>query len=165
MNNKKRKQRKIYKINKQQEIKTCSLLKYNALKYIQDYEIIGKLSYVSKSRLEWIIDTRYKLQFSANKYEKEFGKFLIDNKIDFIHQMPFIISGIIYFLDFYIPDKRIAFEIDGESHSSMVKHDNDNYRDYQFNSINIKTYRIPNSEIGKNNILGPHIKSILGTNR
>lgn len=139
--------KKYYYRSKKKEIKMCGLFEYNARKYLEDYAIIGKLSYVSRNRLDWITNTRYQLQFSANKSEKLFGKFLIENKIEFIHQMPFVISNKIYFLDFYFPKKHIAIEIDGMSHETMEKREHDKYRDEQFNSIKIKTYRISNSEV------------------
>ena len=75
--------------------------------------------------------------------------------------MPFVISNKIYFLDFYFPKKNIAIEIDGMSHETMEKREHDKYRDEQFNSIKIKTYRISNSEVLNIKILNPHVKSIL----
>lgn len=122
------------------------LNEYNKANYIEDYRIIGQFCNLPKSKKEWIEDTREQLKAKANKYENLFGEYLIKKKIKFVHQAPFIINGKIYFLDFYIPSKRIAIEVDGQYHDSLYQEDYDDVRDYNFNSIGIKTIRIANNE-------------------
>lgn len=122
------------------------LNEYNKANYIEDYRIIGQFCNIPKSKKEWIEDTREQLKAKANKYENLFGEYLIKKKIKFVHQAPFIINGKIYFLDFYIPSKRIAIEVDGQYHDSLYQEDYDDVRDYNFNSIGIKTIRIANNE-------------------
>lgn len=122
------------------------LNEYNKANYIEDYRIIGQFCNLTKSKKEWIEDTREQLKAKANKYENLFGEYLIKKKIKFVHQAPFIINGKIYFLDFYIPSKRIAIEVDGQYHDSLYQEDYDDVRDYNFNSIGIKTIRIANNE-------------------
>ena len=152
---------KYYRKSKKKFDRSLSKLDiYNSKHYVDDYAIIGKLSYLNENKLEWITDTRYKLQFSANKYENKFGNLLISKKIRFIHQMPFVISGKIYFLDFYIPEKHIAIEIDGQYHDGLCTSEYDMERDNKFRSIGIKTYRIPNQEVFNEKILEVHLKSL-----
>lgn len=122
------------------------LKEYNKANYIEDYRIIGQFCNLPKSKKEWIEDTRESLKAKVNKYENLFGEYLIKKKIKFVHQAPFIINGKIYFLDFYIPSKRIAIEVDGQYHDSLYQEDYDDVRDYNFNSIGIKTIRIANNE-------------------
>lgn len=122
------------------------LNEYNKANYIEDYRIIGQFCNLPKSKKEWIEDTREQLKAKANKYENLFGEYLIKKKIKFVHQAPFIINGKIYFLDFYIPSKHIAIEVDGQYHDSLYQEDYDDVRDYNFNSIGIKTIRIANNE-------------------
>lgn len=122
------------------------LNEYNKANYIEDYRIIGQFCNLPKSKKEWIEDTKEQLKAKANKYENLFGEYLIKKKIKFVHQAPFIINGKIYFLDFYIPSKRIAIEVDGQYHDSLYQEDYDDVRDYNFNSIGIKTIRIANNE-------------------
>lgn len=107
---------------------------------------MGNSATFPKAKKEWIEDTREQLKAKANKYENLFGEYLIKKKIKFVHQAPFIINGKIYFLDFYIPSKRIAIEVDGQYHDSLYQEDYDDVRDYNFNSIGIKTIRIANNE-------------------
>lgn len=119
---------------------------HNIKSYIEDYAIISKFSHLPFSKREWIETRRYELQFSANKYEHQLGSYLLSHNVPFIHQAPFIINGKIYFLDFFIPSLRIALEVDGPSHDSMLKREKDKGRDLDFKSIGIKTIRISNSE-------------------
>ena len=77
------------------------LKEYNKANYIEDYRVIGQFCNLPKSKKEWIEDTRESLKEKSNRYENLLGEYLINNKIKFIHQCPFVISGKIYFLDFY----------------------------------------------------------------
>lgn len=144
------------KKNKNKNIKTdySSVLdKYNIRHYEDDYVIIGKFCNMSYSTKDWIETNRYKLQFSANKYEKLMGEYLVNAKIKFVHQAPFVLDGKIYFADFYIPAYRTVIEIDGTYHDSMTQSKKDNDRDYAFKCKGIKTIRLNNAEtLDKNQI-------------
>ena len=139
-----RKRKSKSKIKK--KVVSNKLKEYNKSNYIEDYQIIGQFCNLPKSKKEWIEDTRESLKSKANKYENCLGEYLIKKKIKFIHQAPFVINGKIYFLDFYIPSKRIAIEVDGQYHKSLYQGDYDYTRDYNFKSIGIKTIRISNNE-------------------
>lgn len=132
---------------------------HNIKSYIEDYAIISKFSHLPFSKREWIETRRYELQFSANKYEHYVGSYLLSHSVSFIHQAPFVINGKIYFLDFFIPSLRIALEVDGESHESLLKHEKDKERDSNFKSIGIKTIRISNSECEDSKYLNIRMKA------
>lgn len=142
----KKKKAKWFKKPKRQKVKVGTKLKeYNSLNYLEDYKLISLFSGVPKSMQDWIECTREDLKNKANMYECLLGEYLINKKIKFVHQAPFIINGKIYFLDFYIPKKRLAIEVDGQYHTSIGQGTYDEIRDYNFEKIGIKTIRIPNN--------------------
>ncbi|HIY88143.1 MAG TPA: endonuclease domain-containing protein [Candidatus Bacteroides pullicola] len=132
---------------------------HNIKSYIEDYAIISKFSHLPFSKREWIETRRYELQFSANKYEHNVGAYLLSHNVSFIHQAPFVINGKIYFLDFFIPSLRIALEVDGPSHDSMLKREKDKDRDSAFKSIGVKTIRISNPECDSPKYLNIRMKA------
>lgn len=133
--------------NKIKKEKTGNKLQqYNTANYSQDYVLIGQFCNLPKSKKEWIQDTREALKTKANKYEILLGEYLIERKVKFIHQAPFIIDSEMYFLDFYVPSKRLAIEVDGQYHQSITQELYDAERDNSFQSIGIKTIRISNNE-------------------
>lgn len=123
-----------------------ALEQYNISHYEDDYVIMGKFCNLSASKKDWIETKRYEHQFSANKYEKLMGEYMVNNSIKFIHQAPFILDGKIYFADFFIPSTRTIVEIDGIYHDSMTQSASDKQRDNAFKSIGIKTIRLNNNE-------------------
>lgn len=132
---------------------------YNAKSYIKDYAIIAKFSSMSDSTKDWIEVHRYDLQNKANKYEHFVGNYLIKKGVNFIHQAPFVINRMIYFLDFFIPTLRVALEIDGIYHSSSKQNEKDSFRDKDFKTIGIKTIRISNDEAKDEKILDIRMKA------
>lgn len=126
--------------------KDNKLQQYNIANYLEDYRLIGQFCNLPKSKKDWIEYTRETLKGKANRYEILLGEYLIERKVKFIHQAPFVIDGKIYFLDFYVPSKRLAIEIDGNYHQSMTQEKYDYVRDRSFQSIGIKTIRISNNE-------------------
>lgn len=123
-----------------------SLSFYNLSNFKDDYKIIGRFCNLSFSKKDWIETTRYKLQASANKYERLVGEYLISKNISFIHQAPFMFDDKIYFSDFFIPKMKLIIEVDGDYHNSIMQSENDEERDVLFSSIGIKTVRINNNE-------------------
>lgn len=152
--------KKKFKFKKKKPISN-KLKEYNAINYLEDYRIIGQFCNLPKHKKEWIEDTREALKNKANKYEMLLGEYLINSGIKFVHQAPFVINGKIYFLDFFIPNKRLAIEVDGQYHSSMYQEEYDNTRDDNFKSIGIKTIRIGNNETLNKNQLDIIFNSIL----
>ena len=118
---------------------------HNTESYMADNAIMAKLT-ATYSAKDWIETKRSELQMKANVYERNLGAYFVNNNIKFIHQAPFIINKKIYFLDFYLPQKRIAIEVDGISHESIASYEQDTNRDKDFATIGIKTYRINNAQ-------------------
>lgn len=118
---------------------------HNTESYMADNAIMAQLT-ATYSAKDWIETRRSELQMKANVYERNVGAYFICNNIKFVHQAPFIINKKIYFLDFYLPQKRIAIEVDGISHESIQSNERDANRDKDFASIGIRTYRISNAQ-------------------
>ena len=152
-----RKNKKNKCVNK---VRSNKLEKHNAYSYIEDIDVMGKIYNISKSQKDWIELTRYELQSKANVYEKMFAEYLINHKIEFIHQAPYVIDGKIYFLDFYLKKYNKAIELDGQYHQSMSQRSQDHYRDSMFKSIKINTIRISNENVKSDRM----IKNILELN-
>lgn len=131
---------------------------YNAEHYMDDIYVLCGLPTLKQSTRNWIEYTRYDLQYGANKYEKMLAAVLIDKNIHFIHQAPFIIDGKIYFADFFIPNRRVILEVDGLSHEPRFAKSYDGKRDIAFNSLNIRTVRIKNSDVAKTSFIVAKLK-------
>lgn len=115
--------------------------------YFKDLAYLGRLSFLSQSTRDWIEVTMYELREKANDYEHLMGEFLINNKIEFIHQAPFVFRPrTIYFCDFFLPKQRIVIEIDGIYHKGEEQMKKDAQRDYAFKSIGIRVIRVFNEE-------------------
>ena len=52
-----------------------------------------------------------------------------------------------YILDFWIPESRLAIELDGKHHAGAVQSRKDAARDRMLRSQHIQVYRIPNEEV------------------
>ena len=142
MRNKRKKLAKYgSKAKKRQDKK---LAEHNDLGYLEDLAHLYKLGAISESRRDWIETTMLSLRDKANCYEKLFAKYLMDKKIKFIHQAPFIFSGKIYFADFYLPDYHLIVEIDGIYHQGVSQYKYDRFRDQCFNGHKLSVIRIPN---------------------
>ena len=145
MKNKRKKLAKYgYKTKKKQDKK---LAEHNDLGYLEDLAHLYKLGAISESRRDWIETTMLSLRDKANCYEKVFAKYLMDKKIKFIHQAPFIFSGKIYFADFYLPDHHLIVEIDGIYHQGISQYKYDRFRDQCFNGHKLSVIRIPNDAV------------------
>lgn len=126
------------------------LINYNTVGYLDDLAHICKLGKISESRRDWIETNMLRLRSCANMYEIEFASYLMKKGIKFIHQAPFILSGKIYFADFYLPDKHIIIEIDGDYHNGITQSEKDRFRDECFNGHKLKVIRIPNAAVYNN---------------
>lgn len=110
-------------------------------------EYLGRLNFVSPRKKTWIEYKMYELRASANRYEHNIAEYLIKRGVKFIHQAPFVFYGEkIYFADFYLPDKRLIIEVDGEYHRGDNQFEYDKERDANFKSIKIQTIRLANAE-------------------
>lgn len=134
------------------------LMKYNLTAYDDEIDIIAELTKSKISSRDWIIANRFDLQMRAKKYERMFGKYLIDHKVKFLHQAPFVVFGKIYFVDFYLPDLKIAIEIDGQYHNLISQKEYDKERERDMEWIGIKTIRIKNEIVLNKGLLNTKLK-------
>lgn len=141
--------------------KSGALDKHNSYGYLRDLNHICKLGYIDESKRDWIETTMLRLRDCANIYEHKFGEYLIKKNIEFIHQAPFILSGKIYFADFYLPSKNAIIELDGQYHSSVSQSEYDRFRDACFNGHRIKVIRIPNAAVLKDGDLDIFITKLI----
>lgn len=95
---------------------------------------------------EWVNEHGVKLLGKRNQIELKAGKELRMLYKDVQEQVYFNIFGRSYYLDYYIPHRRLAIEIDGGYHKDNKKHDN--IRDKDFNKIGIRTIRILAKDVG-----------------
>lgn len=141
------------KSKKNKKVKSGALDKHNSYGYLKDLNRICKLGYISDSTRDWIETNMLRLRDCANVYEHKFGEYLIKKNVEFIHQAPFILSGKIYFADFYLPKYNLIVEIDGLYHSGMAQHEYDRFRDACFCGHKIKVLRLPNNAVMNDNDL------------
>lgn len=99
---------------------------------------------------EWVLENFIRMIESPTKAEQEFERHLTDKGILFEKQVFFRINGKSYFLDFYIPSKNLAIELDGGIHKEQKQYDKT--RNKKFMSIGISTMRLPNAVAFANNI-------------
>ena len=130
-----------------EKTKIRELDRYDALGYERDLEYLGRLSFLSEGTRAWIEARMYELREKANVYEHRLGGFLMERKVEFIHQAPFVFRPrTIYFCDFYIPSLRIAVEVDGNYHDGPEMRARDAERDANFRSVGIRVVRVANAE-------------------
>ena len=83
--------------------------------------------------------------------ELAFEQTLVRCGVEYEKQTFFRINGKDYFLDFYLPNSKIAIEIDGSIHRTQKTYDK--FRDKEFARIGIKTIRIHNRKAYLSDIL------------
>jgi very-short-patch-repair endonuclease len=66
---------------------------------------------------------RNKILKQENKIELKFKEFLIENEINYEYQRIFIIGNEFKIADFYLPDKKMVIELDGNQHRNMKEED------------------------------------------
>ena len=137
------------------------LVNHNTIGYLDGLNHICKLGRISSSTRDWIETNMLRLRETANSYEIDFAAYLMNKKIEFIHQAPFIFSGKIYFADFYLPKREAIIELDGQYHSGMAQSRKDRFRDECFNGNKIKVIRIPNAAVYNENDLRILLKGIV----
>lgn len=110
---------------------------------------IGKFFEVRKFGLldselrEWVLENYIRMIENPTNAERQFEQILLHNKVKYEKQVFFKIGSSCYFIDFYIPAKKIAIEIDGFVHKSQKRYDS--LRNNRFSKIGIQTVRLSNS--------------------
>lgn len=101
-------------IKTEKKAKRCpaSTLAVHTMMNFEDGQyIVNELSYVSKEKAESAVLRRYRLQCMTTKREIDFGNFLLNQGIEFIHKAPISAIDKVHFVDFYIPNKKLAIMI------------------------------------------------------
>lgn len=123
------------------------LMHHSDAGYVKDLKHLCSLGNITPSKRDWIETTMLRLRETSNVYEKKFCSYLLSIGVDFIHQAPFILSGKIYFADFYIPEHHLIVEIDGDYHNGISQSEYDRFWDASFNGHKIKVLRLPNGAV------------------
>lgn len=147
------KKRKSLPKEERRRLRQRKLDQHNIDSYFSDIDYLGRLR-VSEATRSWIEARMYEHRDKANVYEHNFAEFLLDNKINFIHQAPFVFYGKkIYFADFFLPDFHLVVEIDGDYHNGLTQYAYDKERENNFASVKVKTLRISNNTTKNKNAL------------
>jgi very-short-patch-repair endonuclease len=100
-------------------------------------------------------NSRYIVELRKNVTRSEifFKKILDENNVKYIFQKGFISNGFHCIVDFYIPRKKICFEIDGGVHLSKTQIEKDKKKDsYLIKTRGFKVIRIKNEDVKNINI-------------
>ena len=126
-----------------------SLPKYLALSKQFDVRDYSELSVYpwAKAKIDEMLGAR------NSPAEEKFLEVCKGFKHHLFRQVFFQIEGKIYFLDFLIPDKRIAIEIDGKYHQYPNRAEYDKERDLRFESIGIRTIRFTTDQLRDENFV------------
>lgn len=116
---------------------------------VEDFAIMGRFCSLPYSKRDWIEVARESLIQRATRHEKIVYAKLKSEGIRFVFQAPFMVDDRIYFLDFFLPEKRMAIEVDGSYHSGITQSRRDKERDRDFEGLRIRTTRIANHEVEK----------------
>lgn len=145
----KKKKRYYDGVSSSKKVKLDKLEKYSLADYASDIDYITRLK-CSESTRSWVEVRMYELRESANIYERRLAEYLLEKKVRFVHQAPFVFYWkTIYFADFFLPDKRLVIEVDGSYHDGVHQSQKDKQREQDFKDNGIRTVRIPN-EVARN---------------
>lgn len=106
---------------------------------------------LSEEHREWILENAIRMMEHPTEAEIAFEQTLVRYCVEYEKQTFFRINGKDYFLDFYLPNSKIAIEIDGSVHRKQKAYDK--FRDKEFARIGVKTVRIHNSKAYLSDIL------------
>lgn len=99
---------------------------------------------------EWVLENSIRMMENPTRAESLFEDYLKSKKVVYEKQVFFRINGKSYFLDFFIPSKKLAIELDGGYHKKQKDYDMKRNKDFQ--SIGICTMRLPNKVAFANDI-------------
>lgn len=107
---------------------------------------------LNESFVEWINKRSIELIKGRTFAEIKFAQIMKDQTNEIIEQAFFKIGKNSYFLDFFMPDFNIAFEINGGVHSNKDQEKHDWDRDIDFKKIGITTIRLSNRDVYRKDI-------------
>lgn len=111
---------------------------------VQSYKNLGE------NFASWIERTTIDLMKKSTFAERKFSSLLKEQPYKVYEQAFFKIGDKSYFLDFFLPELNLAFEINGSVHKKNM--DKDFERDLDFKKIGIKTIRFTNREVYQSDI-------------
>jgi very-short-patch-repair endonuclease len=113
------------------------------------YSFVTEYSYteLGEKYAKWIKDTQSRLLSEKTPSEKFFSSVMCQTNTRVLEQPYFKINENGYFLDFYLPEYGLAFELNGKVHKGQKNEEYDLNRDYAFHSIGIRTIRLSNRDI------------------
>lgn len=85
---------------------------------------------------------------NTTKYEKYVSFILSKHGIAHVIQKEIHVKGSVFFVDIYIPEAKVAIEVDGGYHETKEARNKDRIRDSKLSSIGIQTFRILNKDTG-----------------
>ena len=107
---------------------------------------------LNESFVEWIDKRSLELIKGKTFAEIKFAQIMKDQPNEIIEQAFFKIGEKSYFLDFFMPDRNIAFEINGGVHANKEQEKHDWDRDIYFKKIGITTIRLSNRDVYRKDI-------------
>lgn len=107
---------------------------------------------LNESFVEWIDKRCFELIKGKTFAEIKFAQIMKDQPNEIIEQAFFKIGEKSYFLDFFMPDRNIAFEINGGVHANKEQEKHDWDRDIYFKKIGITTIRLSNRDVYRKDI-------------
>lgn len=111
--------------------------------YVREYSYTE----LGEKYAEWIKKTQMRLLADRTPSEKVFSSIMRQTNTQVIEQPYFKINDKGYFLDFYLPEYGLAFELNGKVHKGQKNEEYDFNRDYSFHAIGIRTIRLSNFDI------------------
>ena len=125
---------------------TIDNLKLNKEVQVKSYKELNE------SFVEWINKRSIELIKGRTFAEIKFAQIMKDQTNEIIEQAFFKIDEKSYFLDFFMPDRNIAFEINGGVHANKEQEKHDWDRDIDFKKIGITTIRLSNRDVYRKDI-------------
>ena len=109
--------------------------------------VVKKHTELNENFADWVIETGASLLEKREMPELIASRILKRRHPDLQEQVFFYIFGHAYFLDFFIPKKMLAVEIDGKQHKKTRVYDY--RRDTLFRKLGIKTIRVSAKKVLK----------------
>jgi len=110
------------------------------------------------------IAKKYRGELIKNETDAErVFKYILDKlKVKYKAQYIVYLPSKFYIVDFYIPHKKVVFEIDGYHHYTATGLSKDNLRDSHIATLNMEIHRFRNKEVYNPRKCERRIKKILG---
>lgn len=139
----------------------CALQMYD-MENLQSAYIHLERQHASERTTAWMECHMIELRERAKRYEKMIGGILIDSRVEFIHQAPFLFPDKkIHFATFFIPSLKLDIEIESGWRQTIVEISRQMERDRRFELNRIKVVRIPTDESSDKIAISEIIEDVL----